>query len=237
MSSFGGCATCDGRCCRFYLVLVSGHDIAGITNATGLSPHRFVVLFRDDEVAFELPGGSGARLVADGPTMSMALDRYYDLPARPRCVFLMELPDSQARCAVYSRRPAVCASFPFEINDGIASVRDDTICGPDSFRIAGHDLQSRGLNVARAAFEWRLHRVIIAHWNEYVQSLRPRVFSRAELFDYLLGADHRIGQLRSEYSDEEFAQLISRASEDDSGASAELDFLSHVAKALTLGKK
>jgi hypothetical protein len=46
----------------------------------------------------------------------------------------------------------------------------------------------------------------------------------------------RVFSLRSEYFDEEFARLISTASDDDSGAS-ELDFLSDVVKALTLGKQ
>ncbi len=235
MGAFGGCTTCDGRCCRYYLVMVSGHDIAAIADVTLLRPHQFVVLCRDDELPFEPPGGLGVRLVADGPTMSMALDEHYDSPDRPRCVFLMELPGGQARCAVYSRRPAVCAAFPFSTSDGIVVVRDDTVCGPGSWRIAGSDLQSKRINVARPEFEWRVHGAVVAHWNRYVESRRPRVFSRAELFDYLLDADRRIRQLRSQYSDEEFTQLVTAASvEGDSGAgSASSSFLADVAKALT----
>jgi Fe-S-cluster containining protein len=235
MSAYGACTSCDGRCCRYYLVLVSGHDIAAISDATGLSPQRFVVMCRDDELPFEPPGGAGTRLVADGPNMTVPLDQHYDSPDRHRCVFLMELPDGRARCAVYPHRPAACAAFPFAVNEGVAFVRDGVMCGPGSWRIAGNDLQSRRVNVARAEFEWRLHRLGVVHWNQHVDSRKPRVFSRAELFDYILGADHRIDQLRSAYSDEEFAQLITAACDDDSEASTGSGFLADVAQALTAG--
>jgi Fe-S-cluster containining protein len=213
--------------------MLSGHDIASIANATGLPPHRFVILFRDDEIAFEPPGGAGLRLIADGPTMSMALEQYYGSPTKPRCVFLMELADGQARCAVYAHRPAVCASFPFDVTDGVTSIRTDTLCGSDDYQIAGHDLQSRGVNVARAAFEWRLYRIIVAHWNQRVDSQRPRVFSRTELFDYLLEADRRIDQLRSEYTDDELIGLMHAAMAENLVDAAVLNFLAEVTNILT----
>jgi Fe-S-cluster containining protein len=213
--------------------MLSGHDIASIANATGLPPSRFVILFRDDEIVFEPPGGVGVRLVAGGPTMSMALEQYYGSSNKPRCVFLMELSDGQARCAVYSHRPAVCASFPFDVTDGVVSIRNDTLCGRNNFQIANEDLRSRGLDVVRAAFEWRLYRIVVAHWNEYVESQRPRVFSRTELFDYFLETDRQIGRLRSEYSDDELIELMNAVRDERLAEAAAPDFLARVANLLT----
>jgi Fe-S-cluster containining protein len=231
MTAFGGCETCDGRCCRNHLVPVTGHDIAAITAKTGLPPHRFVALWRDD--IFESPHYPGARLVAGGPTMTLTLDEVGS-PGRRRCVFLMELPNGQARCAVYSHRPAVCAAFPFAVDDGTVYVRH-SVCGPGSWRIGTDELQSRHADVARAEFGWRQHRIVVAYWNQHVDSLRPRAFSRDELFDYLLKANDRIDQLRSTHSDEEFERLIA-ADGGGPGASADLGFLADIANKATTAR-
>jgi hypothetical protein len=87
--------------------------------------------------------------------------------------------------------------------------------------------------MAAAAVRVSRHRGVVAHWNQDVDSPRPRVFSRDELFDRLLRADHRIGQLRSAHRDEEFARLIA-AADDGPGHSADVGLLpADIAKATT----
>lgn len=222
VSNYGGCSTCEGRCCYEYVVPVSGHDVAVLAAATGLRPEQFIVLVRDSELSGESPeqartgvmpsGGDGVRLVADGPLLSLVLDKKQRSAERAPCIFLLELRPGLARCGVYAHRPMVCAAFPFAFHHGSIAPRDDALCGADAWALAALDLPALRGRVLRAELEWAVHRVVAAHWNERVDkaddSGQPRLFSPTELFDYLLDAYARIAQVRAAYSPSSFERLV-----------------------------
>lgn len=153
MDAYGGCATCEGRCCREYVVPVSGHDIVELAGATGLRPEQFVVLLRDSELAAGPPGGDGVRLVADGPLLSMVLDKKHGSDERAPCVFLINMRSGRSRCGVYAHRPVVCAAFPFEFRHGSIAPREDAVCGAESWYIAALDLPAKRAQVLRTEAE------------------------------------------------------------------------------------
>lgn len=157
---FGGCATCEGRCCRRYLVPVTCSDVHAIARALGLAPERFAALVPD--------AGSeeaGIRLTADGPGFSIVLER-----RESACVFLMELPDGGGRCGVYANRPLLCRTFPAALREGRVILLEDIPCAPGSWGTARMDDPSWRTALLRHEREQRLHRDVVAAWNASVEA-------------------------------------------------------------------
>ncbi|MEK8170919.1 YkgJ family cysteine cluster protein [Streptomyces sp. M19] len=95
----------------------------------GTAPREFITL-REGE-------NSDFRLRPNGPAYDLYLTRR---ASSGGCVFLMEISETKARCGVYGHRPLVCSNFPMAMTQGMVELRQDTVCGPDSWNLATMDL-------------------------------------------------------------------------------------------------
>jgi Fe-S-cluster containining protein len=197
---YGGCAACEGRCCRDYVVLLSGYDVARLAEATGLLPVEFVALRRIDAISkTALPSGHGARLEAGGHAFSTVLDK------RPgpgsECVFLMNIRTGRSRCGVYSHRPSACAAFPFTLRHGTVAPRAEACCGRDAWNIATVDLVARKQSVLRVDLEWAVHELVLQCWNDRVDQNSTRRYRPRDLFEHILRSYARMDDVRAAYRD------------------------------------
>ncbi|MGI5224231.1 YkgJ family cysteine cluster protein [Actinoallomurus sp. CA-142502] len=169
-----GCAGCAARCCRKYQVGITPRDVRVLAEGTAMHPSDFVRLLDTDKEGFRLRPG--------GPAKKLYLQRSADDSG---CVFLMEIASGEARCGVYAHRPLVCSTFPMSLRGGVVTVRENVVCGPDSWNLFAMDLPNsrRELtldNAARAE-----HREIIQAWNKRIDA-SGREATPYDLYDFLL---------------------------------------------------
>jgi len=170
-----GCAGCTGECCRKYKVAVTVSDVRRVAAGTALHPEEFITLLEDDE---------GFRLRPDGPTLDLYLVRR---PKNRGCVFLMELAPGKARCGVYAHRPLVCSNFPTKLARGAVAIRQDTVCGPDSWNLAAMELATYRRDLERNRVAWAGHLSLVEEWNAAVDAGK-RARTPRELYDFVLGS-------------------------------------------------
>ena len=163
VTGFGGCADCEGRCCRQYLVPLTCFDVHALARALVLHPEQFAELVPDADP-------DGIRLEPGGPTFSIVLARRDPAAERPPCVFLMELPGGAARCGVYADRPLACRAFPMTPSAGGAAVLPDIPCPAGSWEPDALDPSGWSPTLRRAASEGEAHRRVVASWNKRVDA-------------------------------------------------------------------
>lgn len=168
-----GCAACTGDCCRRYKVGVTVADVRRVASGTALHPEEFITLLEDE---------TGFRLRPDGPAFDLYLVRRKETGG---CVFLMEIASGKARCGVYAHRPLVCSNFPTTLERGAVAIRQDTVCGPDSWNLAAMELNTYRRDIERNRAAWSEHLRVVEAWNTAVDA-RRRERTPRELYDYLL---------------------------------------------------
>lgn len=169
-----GCADCGGKCCREYQVGVTVRDVRVLAEGTAMRPSDFIRLLNTKKEGF--------RLRPDGPAKKLYLQRSAEDTG---CVFLMEIASGRARCGVYAHRPLVCSTFPMSIQRGVVTLREDTVCGPDSWNLAAMDLPACRRELTHDDAARAEHREIIRAWNKRVDA-SGREASPQELYDYLM---------------------------------------------------
>ncbi|MDH6628271.1 Fe-S-cluster containining protein [Streptomyces sp. LBL] len=172
-ANVAGCAGCTGQCCRDYKVGITVADVRRLAAGTALHPEEFLTLLEDDE---------GFRLRPGGPT----LDLYLLREKKRGCVFLMELAPGKARCGVYAHRPLVCSNFPTKLERGAVAIRQDTLCGPDSWNLAAMELTTYRRDLERNRVAWAEHLSLVEEWNAAVDAGK-RARTPRELHDFVLG--------------------------------------------------
>jgi Fe-S-cluster containining protein len=202
---FGGCASCDGRCCRRYIVPLTCSDVHVISRALALAPEQFTMLVPEagDEA-------NGIRLSAGGPSFSMVLEKRDPASEQPPCVFLMELPDGTGRCGVYAHRPRVCRTFPAVLRHGGVSIRPDVVCPAGSWNLARMDLPSWRTELLRCEVEQALHRIVVARWNRTVDA-GGKDREPVEFFRFAMELGDRLEALRGRRSADESLDGPARA--------------------------
>jgi Fe-S-cluster containining protein len=173
-ANVAGCAGCRGNCCRRYKVGVTAADVRTLAAGTALRPSDFLRLLETDDEGFRLRPG--------GPAMELYLIRRDETGA---CVFLMEIAPDKARCGVYAHRPLVCSTFPTTLQRGAVRVRQDTVCGPDSWNLAAMDVTTYRRDLTRNRAAWAEHRQIVSAWNAAIDA-SSREASAEELYEYLM---------------------------------------------------
>lgn len=172
--NLAGCATCAGECCRKYRVEITYLDVRELATGMDLDPIEFVRPLEDE---------SGFRLRPGGPGYSLYLKR--DEKGNG-CVFLMELAPGKARCGVYHHRPLTCSNFPAKLSReaGTVEVRQDTLCGPDSWNLAAMDLTGYRRDLVRGRAQWARHLRIVEAWNTAME-IKGRTATFRDLLDFL----------------------------------------------------
>jgi Fe-S-cluster containining protein len=185
-SGFGGCGTCEGRCCRQYVVPVTCSDVHAVSRALALAPERFALLVPQPE---EEP--AGIRLAAGGPTFTIILDKREPASERPPCVFLMEFSDGTGRCGIYPHRPRVCRTFPAAFHDGRVALQPEIICAAGSWNPASMEQPEWRTELLCGEMEQALHRTVVAAWNESVDAGAPTEQTPADFFRFAMDACDR----------------------------------------------
>lgn len=173
-ANVAGCINCEGNCCRKYKVGVNVADVRKLAAGTKLHPRNFIRLMETDSDGFRLQRG--------GQMMDLYLIRR---PETGACVFLMEIAPGKARCGVYAHRPLVCSTFPTTLSRGAVDVRQDTVCGPNSWNLAAMDLPNYRSELTRNRSAWAEHRAIVQTWNAKIDA-SGEVATEDDLYDFLL---------------------------------------------------
>ena len=181
------CAGCRGRCCRTYVVPITGGDAFRLSRRLRAPVESF---------ARFVPCRDGARRGAirfsageDGHQLALA---HRDTAAT--CVFVLELPGEQIRCGVYDDRPVVCRTYPLAVRDGEAALRDDVIC--EGEMVAPPELPDWRDLVAREGIAWEIYEAALEGWNASADRLADGARAEPAVFLSWLGAVYdRIAQL------------------------------------------
>jgi Fe-S-cluster containining protein len=187
------CATC-GACCRSYVVPVCGHDVWSISTRQRLGPEQFLISYPQRE-----PGPDGFRLVRDGPTYGLALDKQGPLRAEGPCVFLLRLGGGHDRCGIYAERPVVCRSYPMSSWRDAVVQRDDTLCPPASWSAEDVALPTWREALQRQRMRFDVYHEVVARWNARIAEARasaPRTLR--EYCSYLLNVYDRLDRIEGE---------------------------------------
>jgi Fe-S-cluster containining protein len=176
-----GCTTCNGACCREYVVHISGRDAVTIARAQALAIEQFVEIVRQPS-----PAVDSFALDDESDVYALALRRRPD----GSCGLLIDLLDGSGRCGVYAQRPLTCAVFPLRLHHGSIDIRDDVICEPSGRRITTVDLSAARKLLVSTAYEWNVYGRIVERWN--AARAGNGVTSAAAYFSFITRAYDRI---------------------------------------------
>jgi Fe-S-cluster containining protein len=185
-----GCTTCDGACCRAYVVHVSGRDAVTIARAQALAIEQFVEIVRQPS-----PAAGGFALGDQSDVYSLALRRRPD----GSCGLLIDLLDGSGRCGVYVQRPLTCAVFPLQLHHGSIDIRDDVVCEPSGRRITSVDFSAARTLLVRNAYEWNVYDRIVGRWN--AARAGTGATSAAAYFGFITRAYDRIDAALDEHAE------------------------------------
>jgi Fe-S-cluster containining protein len=185
-----GCTTCNGACCREYVVHLSGRDAVTIARAQALAIEQFVEVVRQPS-----PAVGGFALGDESDVYALALRRRPD----GSCGFLIDLLDGSGRCGIYPQRPLTCAVFPLQLHHGSIDVRDDVICEPSGRRITTVDFSAAHTLLVRVAYEWHVYGRIVERWN--LARAGTGATSAAAYFGFITRAYDRIDPALAEHAE------------------------------------
>ncbi len=151
------CDACDARCCRIYLVHLTGEDAWRIATFLDAPIESFAA-----SLPQAVRSGTGFVLEKDGPAHDLVLGTSPG-PDR-RCSFLGE----GGRCSIYRVRPRACSRFPARAEGGRVAAREGIACGPGAWSEAAMARRSWRAELEREVREIALHETVVAVWNERV---------------------------------------------------------------------
>lgn len=177
------CASC-GVCCRTYIVPLCGHDIWRLSRNMHLDPSTFLVAWQEEE-----PSDDGFRIERGGPLFSVVLDKRSWIKDASPCTFLMRFSGGQDRCGVYEHRPVACRTYPMELLNRSARLRDDPLCPPDAWAPTEPSNPAWYSALTHAAMQYDIYRVVVGHWNSKVRlSDENVIYELADYYRYVLAA-------------------------------------------------
>jgi Fe-S-cluster containining protein len=156
-------------CCYNALVLVSGRDVWRISRTLGIPPWHFLVYFQSPD-----PRPDAFMLDKSGRAFRMVLSKQ---PSRrkktsPPCIFLLRTRDGYHRCGLGDLRPAVCKSFPMQLEGGAVCVPGDTGCVCREWSLTDANIDEERALLETRANDFAEYCGLVEQWNGYVLS-RP----------------------------------------------------------------
>lgn len=149
------CEACDARCCRLYVVPLTGEDAWRLAQRAGVPLHRLVACAPQPE-----PTAAGFLLAPGGPCHELVLAAQACHPRAP-CAFL----GGGGRCEAYAFRPRACRRFPaVRVADGVGA-RDGIVCPPGAWRPGSMRALSWRVALAREERDAALYAEVVADWN------------------------------------------------------------------------
>lgn len=197
------CEDCGGKCCRNYIVPVTGHDVWRLNTHQRLSPESFLVAGHQQG-----EHSDGFVLEAGGRSQFMALDKKGDFNRYKPCVFLVELADGRARCGVYASRPTVCRVYPMTIHAGRIGLHEHLICSPNAWSAEEMSRPTWLATLKRTYMEFDIYSEVVKRWNARVAHSPGETFTLHEYYSYLLNVYSKLAQLEAETPPDEMLQFL-----------------------------
>ncbi len=161
------CGPC-GRCCRDFVVPLSGLDLWRLVRSQRLAPEDFTVSFPAKE-----PSAQSFILEPAGPHLLLGLDKRGAFAVGRPCVFLLEL-DGLSRCGVHADRPVVCRAYPMALTAGAIRRSPDAACPSGAFE-GPAAFADWGPVLAEHSLAWEIHGRAAARWNARVHAAGARL--------------------------------------------------------------
>ncbi len=172
----------DKRCCSYYVVVITFHDLVRIARQFELAPSfftRYMDAPSDSADAF--------RLDASERGYHMILAKQPQTPdGLAPCAFLWRLPDGHAQCALGDGRPSICRAYPFLLYGSLLGVAESTGCSCRTWARAQVDGGEERELAQRVEIERAEHRVAVREWNRRMTA-STRNHSFVEYCDFLIG--------------------------------------------------
>jgi Fe-S-cluster containining protein len=223
----GACDGCNGRCCYYSIIPVTGYDAYVICRTQHLAPEYFLVYVEESE-----PSSMGFRLQKDASTFLLALNKQRTRRKSKPCVFLLTLPDGYQRCGIYANRPLVCQTFPTTLHNGSVDIRADAMCPKGSWNLASMDLATWRTRLVRSDIESNIYARVVSRWNAMVDANAAGApYSIFHYFAYLINAYTRLAELRRRLPEHELIEIAHRRGEPASEEPGEMSwehFVGHI---------
>lgn len=183
------CRTCS-RCCRYYAVPLTGHDIWRIWRSQRLRPETFVL-----PLEIENDNRQAIKLTADGNRFLLILDKQGVRKPSAPCIFLLTLPGEHDRCAIYSERPAACRAYPMIPSPEGIIVSPRALCPPDSW--SGDDTAKLSWRTAvqQTELTFDVYAAVVAAWNARFDRQPRREMTFTDYYNFLFNVYERIATL------------------------------------------
>jgi Fe-S-cluster containining protein len=159
----GPCDACDARCCRVYVVPLTGEDAWRLAQGSGIPLHRLVACAAQPE-----PSAAGFLLAPEGPTHELVLAAQACHPMAP-CRFLRE-EGGRGRCGAYPFRPRACRRFPAVRAGSEVVSRDGIVCPGGAWPAERMRRLSWRVALGREEREADLYAEVVADWNARVDA-------------------------------------------------------------------
>ena len=189
------CSPC-GKCCRSYIVPVSGYDIWRICRGQQLAPQNFLVAIPVEEQVTGL-----FQLQAGGANFALLLDKRGPFKRTQPCVFLMELGEGYSSCGIYADRPITCRTYPMVIWDRALSLGTNALCPPGAWAPREVARPSWRTHLQRAHLDFDLYHEVVARWNARVAARTHLTFGLPDYYSYLLNVYDRLAALNATLGD------------------------------------
>jgi Fe-S-cluster containining protein len=208
-SSASPCPDCDGRCCYYRGVPVTGYDAYTIASTLKIGMEQFLVFWPERKQTDE-----GFKLQRAGPTFTLGLNKRHSRRKQKPCIFLIRLRGGTGRCGIYSLRPQVCQIFPAELRDGKVAWREKgLVCPKKTWNTENVNLAPWRASLLREELERAIHRAVVRRWNGLVESGPEEGYCIEQYFAYVMEAYKRLERAREQVTAEQMAAMIELQSE------------------------
>lgn len=161
------CLSCrEKRCCSYYTVTVTTHDMVRIASTMQLAPSDFLTYYT---VAADEKGGFLLRPGGAKHALALVKRQLPDETASP-CIFLLRTNDQHGVCALGELRPAQCRTFPTYLTGGVVAVAPRPAGCVRGWSFADIDVTDELRGLLRAHAEDTAHNDLVARWNERVHA-------------------------------------------------------------------
>jgi Fe-S-cluster containining protein len=186
------CHDCHGKCCRFYIVPITGFDVWRISTALHLDPTSFVVAGGQREGD---KFNDGFILQPDEKPRYLALDKRGKFDRFKPCTFLVDLANGSGRCGIYEHRPAACRVYPMTLNDGAVDLHESIVCTPGNWT-PEEVRHRRWVSMLRESYmEFDIYGEVVKRWNTRVAYAGGAELTLKDFLNYIMNAYSRIAEI------------------------------------------
>lgn len=155
------CLSCAAHCCSQNLINICGYDTWLIANGLDVEPTAFLAFAQ-----MEADSPYHFRLDSSEQAYCLALNMREQANGIRRCIFLMELPNGQTRCGIYSLRPIACRAYPLALIEDLVAVKPWAMCREGYPAPSNPDISIWQQELERHDMEFSIYALAVKIWNQ-----------------------------------------------------------------------